>query len=138
MRPCQPIRGFGAAWLSTIGIDLVVFTALQVLQVGSINYTPLFALPVLMGAVLGSGAVGLGTTAAATLLLLGDATWYWLRTAGATLAALRAGGLTGTGPFRGALLAMSWRAGWRARIFCFFAFVVFLFFFFFFFFFFIF
>ena len=78
LRRFKPIRGFGAAWLSTIGVDLVTFTALQVLQVGSINYTPLFALPVLMGAVLGTSAVGLGTTAVATLLLLAHATWYWL------------------------------------------------------------
>ena len=45
------------------------------LQAGSINYTPLFALPVLMGAVLGSALLGLGTTAGVTLLLLADA---WL------------------------------------------------------------
>ncbi|MEJ7687488.1 MAG: hypothetical protein WKG52_11095 [Variovorax sp.] len=74
-----PVRGFGAPWLSTIGVDLVTFTALQLMQIGSINYTPLFALPVLMGAVLGTGAVGLGTTAAVTLLLLGHAGWYWLQ-----------------------------------------------------------
>ena len=55
--PFKPIRGVGRAWLSTIGVDLVTFTALQVMQVGSINYSPLFALPVLMGAVLGTSAV---------------------------------------------------------------------------------
>ncbi|RYY82531.1 MAG: PAS domain-containing sensor histidine kinase, partial [Comamonadaceae bacterium] len=55
-----PIRGFGPAWLASIGVDLATFTLLQVLQAGNINYTPLFALPVLMGAVLGTAAVGLG------------------------------------------------------------------------------
>ncbi|MGE8200830.1 MAG: PAS domain-containing sensor histidine kinase, partial [Variovorax sp.] len=74
-----PIRGFAALWLLTIGIDLAAFTALQVLQGGSVNYTPLFALPVLMSAVLGTMIVSLGTTATVTLLLLADAGWHWLQ-----------------------------------------------------------
>jgi len=104
--PFQAIRGFGAAWLSTIGVDLVVFTTLQLLQVGNINYTPLFALPVLMGAVLGTGLVGLGTTAAATLLLLGHASWFWWQ--GEKLDSsprFVQAALTGTGLFVVALLA---------------------------------
>ena len=43
-----------------IGVDLVAFSTLQFLQAGGINYSPLFALPVLMGSVLGSGAAGPG------------------------------------------------------------------------------
>ncbi|CAN7641011.1 ATP-binding protein [Variovorax sp. LjRoot130] len=100
-----PVRGFGAAWLSTIGIDLITFTALQLLQIGSINYTPLFALPVLMGAVLGSGMVGLGTTAAVTLLLLVHAGWYWLQQPGDASPRFVQAALTGTGLFVVALLA---------------------------------
>jgi two-component system sensor histidine kinase PilS (NtrC family) len=100
-----PLRGFGIAWISTIGVDLVTFTALQVLQVGSINYTPLFALPVLMGAVLGTGTVGLGTTAAAALLLLAHAGWYWLDQATDTSPRFVQAALTGTGLFVVALLA---------------------------------
>lgn len=103
--PFQPIRGIGAAWLSTIGVDLVTFTALQVLQVGSINYTPLFALPALMAAVLGTSAVGLGTTAAATLLLLAHATWYWIEQPTDTSPRFVQAALTGTGLFVVALLA---------------------------------
>jgi len=91
--------------LSTIGVDLVTFTALQVMQVGSINYTPLFALPVLMGAVLGTSAVGLGTTAAATLLLLAHATWFWLEQPADTSPRFVQAALTGTGLFVVALLA---------------------------------
>jgi len=101
-----PIRTLGAAWLATIGVDLVAFTGLQILQAGNVNYTPLFALPVLMGAVLGTGAVGLGTTAAATLLLLGHAAWYWFidhRTDPSPRFVQAA--LTGTGLFVVALLA---------------------------------
>jgi two-component system, NtrC family, sensor histidine kinase PilS len=100
-----PIRGFGTAWAVTIGIDLATFTALQVLQVGSINYTPLFALPVLMGAVLGTVTVGLGTSAAVTLLLLADAGWRWIDSSGDASARFVQAALTGTGLFVVALLA---------------------------------
>ena len=100
-----PIRGFGAAWAVTIGIDLATFTALQVLQVGSINYTPLFALPVLMGAVLGTVTVGLGTSAAVTLLLLADAGWRWIDSPADASARFVQAALTGTGLFVVALLA---------------------------------
>ncbi len=100
-----PIQGMGAAWLATIGIDLATFTVLQVLQAGSVNYTPLFALPVLMGAVLGTVSVGLGTTAAVTLLLLADAAWNWfLQPTDASTRFVQAA-LTGTGLFVVALLA---------------------------------
>ena len=81
-RVMPPIRGFGSAWLTTIGVDLLAFAMLQMMQAGNVNYAPLFALPVLMGAVLGSVTVGLGTTAIATLLLLADALWYWMRSGG--------------------------------------------------------
>lgn len=100
-----PVRRFGATWLSTIGVDLVVFSTLQLLQVGSINYTPLFALPVLMGAVLGTGVVGLGTTAVVTLLLLAHAGWYWLQQQVDPSARFVQAALTGTGLFVVALLA---------------------------------
>jgi two-component system sensor histidine kinase PilS (NtrC family) len=100
-----PIRGFGIAWGATIGIDLATFTALQLLQAGSINYTPLFALPVLMGAVLGTVTVGLGTAAAVTLLLLADAGRRWLELPAEATARFVQAALTGTGLFVVALLA---------------------------------
>ncbi|WP_077001160.1 PAS domain-containing sensor histidine kinase [Variovorax sp. KK3] len=100
-----PIRRFGSAWLVTVGIDLVVFSALQLLQAGSINYTPLFALPVLMGAVLGTGTVGMGTTAMVALLLLAHAGWFWLFDQSDASARFVQGALTGTGLFVVALLA---------------------------------
>ncbi|MEJ8820501.1 ATP-binding protein [Variovorax humicola] len=100
-----PIRGFHGAWLASIGIDLATFTVLQLVQPGSINYTPLFALPVLMGAVLGTASVGLGTTAAVTLLLLGDAGWQWLEHSGDPSTRFLQAALTGTGLFVVALLA---------------------------------
>ncbi|GAA4352259.1 HAMP domain-containing sensor histidine kinase [Variovorax defluvii] len=100
-----PIRRFGSAWVSTIGIDLLIFSALQLLQVGSINYTPLFALPVLMGAVLGIGKVGLGTTAVVAMLLLVHAGWYWLQDQADASARFVQAALTGTGLFVVSLLA---------------------------------
>jgi two-component system sensor histidine kinase PilS (NtrC family) len=100
-----PIRGFAALWFVTIGIDLGTFTALQVLQGGNINYTPLFALPVLMSAVLGTVTVGLGTTATVTLLLLADAGWHWLQQPGDSSTRFVQAALTGTGLFVVALLA---------------------------------
>jgi two-component system sensor histidine kinase PilS (NtrC family) len=103
--PFHPIRSFGGAWMSTIGVDLVVFSALQLLQIGNINYSPLFALPVLMGAVLGSGMVGLGTTAASTLLLLAHAGWAWLQHESDPSPRFVQAALTGTGLFVVALLA---------------------------------
>jgi len=100
-----PIRGFGPAWLASIGVDLATFTLLQLLQAGNINFTPLFALPVLMGAVLGTVSVGLGTTAVVTLLLLGDAGWQWLQQPGDPSTRFLQAALTGTGLFVVALLA---------------------------------
>lgn len=100
-----PIRGFSTLWLLTIGVDLGIFSALQVLQGGSVNYTPLFALPVLMSAVLGTLLVGLGTTATVTLLLLADAGWHWLQQPGDPSARFVQAALTGTGLFVVALLA---------------------------------
>lgn len=104
-RVMPPIRGFGSAWFITIGVDLLAFALLQMLQVGNINYAPLFALPVLMAAVLGSVTVGLGTTAIATLLLLADAGWHWMHSGGDSPARFVQAALTGTGLFVVALLA---------------------------------
>jgi two-component system sensor histidine kinase PilS (NtrC family) len=75
-RPKAPGQSFDAHWVSTIGVDLVAFSALQFLQAGGINYAPLFALPVLMAAVLGTTLLALGTAAGVALLLLADA-WVW-------------------------------------------------------------
>lgn len=69
-----PAAGTGTQWLPSIGVDLVTIAALQWLHVGSMNFTPLFGLPILMAAVLGTLTLAWGTTAAVTLLLL---TWAW-------------------------------------------------------------
>ncbi|MGL4436683.1 MAG: two-component system sensor histidine kinase NtrB [Giesbergeria sp.] len=90
----------GLHWLPTIGVDLAVVAALQLLYSGNMNFTPLFALPVLMAAVLGTLTLAMGTTAAATLLLLGWAAWSGTTSSGGDAAPryLQAA-LTGTGYF---------------------------------------
>ena len=97
-------RGFDTHWLSAIGVDLVVFGVLQWAQLGGINYTPLFALPVLLASVLGSPLLALGTAAGVTLLLLGDVWWMSLHGAGDSAARFLQAGLTGVGFFAIAVL----------------------------------
>ena len=77
-RPPSPGQHFDTQWIITIAVDVVAFSAMQLLHGGTINYTPLFALPVLLAAVLGSRLLALGTAAAVTLLLLADAWWISL------------------------------------------------------------
>ena len=101
----RPLRTLGLGWLATVGVDLATFALLQSMQQGGINYTPLFALPVLMGAVLGRLPVGLATTAAVTLLLLAEAGWRGLRNPGDASPYFVQAALTGTGLFVVALLA---------------------------------
>ncbi|MGE0496910.1 MAG: nitrogen regulation protein NR(II) [Ramlibacter sp.] len=96
-------HAFDAQWVSTIGVDLLVFATLQFLQAGGISYNPLFALPLLLASVLGSLLLALGTAAGITLLLLVDA---WLASLhGEAASRFFQAGLTGTGFFIVALLA---------------------------------
>lgn len=74
-RPLDQQRSATLQWLLTVGIDILVFMLLQVFQAGGINYTLLFALPVLLTSILGSQTLGLGAAAAVTICLLADA---WL------------------------------------------------------------
>lgn len=96
-RPPSP--GAGPQWLWSIGVDLALVAALQLLHAGTMNYTPLFGLPILMAAVLGTLTLALGTTAAATLLLLGWAWWLASGTTGDDAPRYLQSALTGTGYF---------------------------------------
>lgn len=102
--PLPPGRTFDPQWVSTIGVDLVTFSTLQFLQAGGINYSPLFALPVLMAAALGSGALALGTAAGVTLLLLSDVWLLSLQAPAEIGSRFLQAGLTGTGYFALAFL----------------------------------
>lgn len=98
-RQGPPAPGAGPQWFPTIGIDLAAITALQLLQASAMNYTPLFGLPILMAAVLGTLTLALGTTAGVTLLLLGWAWWVGVHTGGDDAPRYLQSALTGTGYF---------------------------------------
>jgi two-component system sensor histidine kinase PilS (NtrC family) len=93
-----PPPGTGMHWLPSIGVDLAVVCALQLLHSGALNYTPLFGLPILMAAVLGTLTLALGTTAGVTLLLLGLA-WLGSRSGVDDPQRYLQSALTGTGYF---------------------------------------
>jgi two-component system sensor histidine kinase PilS (NtrC family) len=90
---------FDRQWLRTVGIDLLTFAALQAVQSHSINYTPLFALPVLMASVLGSLIMAMGTAAGVTLLLFAYASWASLQTPWESTSLFIQAALTGSGCF---------------------------------------
>ncbi len=98
-------RTLGKRWLAIIGVDVIVFAALHLMQGASINYSPLFGLPVLVAAVLGSMMLAIGTAASVTLILLGNAVWMSFSTLGDVTGLLAQAALTGVGCFAIAILA---------------------------------
>ena len=104
-RPRPPGSTFDAQWVYTIGVDVVVFSALSFLQPSGINYAPLFALPVLLAAVLGPLLLALGTAASVTLFLLVDAWWVSVQASGEMTSRFLQSGLSGSGFFLVAVLA---------------------------------
>lgn len=98
----RPVR---FQWLFTVGVDLLAFALLEHFQQASINFAPLFALPVLMAAILGSVTLALAAAAAATLYMLVDAATGVSLLADASTPKLLQSALAGTGLFVVALLA---------------------------------
>ena len=91
-------------WLATIGVDLLAFTLLHLLEVGtSFNYAALLVLPVLMAGVLTSRLLALGTAAAVALVLL-VAAWR-APSSGDGPALMLQSGLAGMGLFMITLLS---------------------------------
>ncbi|WP_341893230.1 ATP-binding protein [Variovorax sp. YR752] len=85
VEPKSLARVLGAPWLTTIGVDVIAFSALHMLTPGaSLNYVALLVLPVLMAGVLTPRPLALATAAAVALMLL-VAAW---------LGSLRDGSLT--------------------------------------------
>lgn len=103
----RPLGGsFNRAWGALVGLDLLVFSVLQLVQGGnSINYTPLFALPILLASVLGSLRLALGTAAGVTVLLLGGSLWNYLYNTSDSTPYFVQAALSGLGYFMIALLA---------------------------------
>lgn len=104
-RPQVPGSTFDAQWLSTIGVDVIAFSALNFFHSSAINYTPLFALPVLLASVLGHLLLALGTVASVTLFLLADVWWLSLHSTDELGSKFLQAGLSGSGFFAVALLA---------------------------------
>ncbi|MFN9727719.1 two-component system sensor histidine kinase NtrB [Acidovorax sp.] len=98
-RDTPPTGGVGLQWLPSIGLDLAIIATLQLLQAGAMNYTPLFGLPILMAAVLGTLMLALSTTAAVSLMLLGWAWWLSSAGGGDDTSHYLQSALTGTGYF---------------------------------------
>lgn len=92
-------RTFDAHWLRTVGIDVLTFAALQMWQNSTINYAPLFALPVLVASILGSMMLAMGAAAGITLLLFVYAGWLSLQTHADFGANFLQAALTGAGCF---------------------------------------
>ena len=104
-RPQRPPGNFAGLWVLTIGTDVTAFTLLNFFQASPLNYTPLFALPVLLASVLGPLMLALGTAASVTLSLLADAAWSSAQGMGDFNAGLLQAALSGSGFFLMALLA---------------------------------
>ncbi len=104
-RPRRLETKFDLQWISTVGVDILAFTALQVAQGSNINYAPLLALPVLMASVLGSLLLAMGAAAGVTLLLFAYAIWLSAPVPGDTPAHFMQAALTGAGCFVIAFLA---------------------------------
>ena len=104
-RPGQFGKTFDARWIATIGVDILAFAALQAAQGSSINYAPLFALPILMASVLGSLLLAMGASAAVTLLLFSYAGWLSIEFPAEAAAHFLQAALTGAGCFAIAFLA---------------------------------
>lgn len=92
-------------WLGTIGVDILVFATLQATQGSSINYAPLFALPVLVASILGSLLMAMGAAASVTLWFFAYAAWLSLQNTGDTAPYFFQAALTGVGCFSISFLA---------------------------------
>ena len=104
-RPLLPHGTLSGLWVLTIGVDVAAFALLNFFQASPLNYTPLFALPVLLASVLGPILLAFGTAASVTLLLLADALWSSAQGGGDFNARLLQAALSSSGFFLVALLA---------------------------------
>ncbi len=98
-------KSFDSQWVAISGADIVVIAALQLVQGSSINYAPLFALPILMMSVLGSLLLSMAGAAGVTLMLLVYATWMSVRVPAEATNYFFQAALSGAGSFVIAFLA---------------------------------
>jgi len=98
-RPRQLGQTLDAFWLGTVGVDVLTFSVLQLVQGGSINYTALLALPVLMVSILGTPLQAIASAAGVTLLLFAHAGWMSLQGGTDFTGHMLQAALTGAGCF---------------------------------------
>jgi len=98
-------KAFDTQWIAIGGVDIVAFVVLQIAQGSAINYAPLFVLPVLMAAVLGSLLLAMAGAAGVTLLLFVHAAWLSFLIPFDTVAHFLQAALAGAGCFAIAFLA---------------------------------
>ncbi len=98
-RPRPMGKTFDAQWFGTVGVDVVAFAMLQMTQDTSINYAPLFALPVLMTSILGSMLLAMAAAASVTLFLFVYAGWMVVNGTGEAAPHFLQAALTGAGCF---------------------------------------
>ncbi len=94
-------------WPQSIGVDVLVFALLHAAQFAGLNFAPLFTVPVLTAAILGSGLLSMATAAAVSLFLLVDAWWFASAFSGDLTPRVLQAGIYGLGFFGLALLAHS-------------------------------
>ncbi len=104
-KPRQLGPTLGVQWVSTIGVDILAYAVLQWTQGSNINFTPFFALPVLMAAVLGSLLLAMGAAASVALLMFSHAGWISLQGQADSAPYFLQAALTGAGCFVIAFLA---------------------------------
>ena len=102
--PRQFARLSSPHWWAAVGLDVLLFGVLNLLDSSGVNYGALFVMPVLMAAVLSPRRLALATAAMATLWLLAAAGWSVLRGLDVGLRMTQAG-LVGSGLFAVSLLA---------------------------------
>ncbi|MDE2277526.1 MAG: histidine kinase, partial [Burkholderiales bacterium] len=104
-QPQEQARQRRRQWLATIGVDLLAFTLMHLLDNGAaFNYGALLALPVLMAGVLTARLLALATAAGVALMLLVVA-WRAALVSADAPALMMQSGLAGLGMFVIALLA---------------------------------
>jgi two-component system sensor histidine kinase PilS (NtrC family) len=109
--PQQLGNTFDAQWLRTVGVDVLTFAALQILESSAINYTPLLALPVLMTSILGTRMLAMGAAAGVTLLLFAYAAWQSVQTHADFSGHFVQAALTGAGCFAISFIASQMATG---------------------------
>lgn len=102
----RPLReSLDIRWLAISGVDIVAIAALQWAQGTSINYAPLFVLPILMASVLGSLLLSMAAAAGVSLFLLAYAIWMSVQMPSEVATYLLQAALSGAGCFVVAFLA---------------------------------